>query len=95
MQIMIFCTAIMILLAIVTVLPAMMSIMGFDAPGSTSNVLNVAFVFSILTFPVVCVGSIILAWILYYFGIHDHAVYAFTLPLVNITIFMIVVLLKR
>lgn len=50
---------------IVGLLPALMSPMLFDAPGSTHKAENVALFFGALTFPLTCLVAIVLSWLLY------------------------------
>lgn len=47
------------------IFPALFSPMMFDAPGSTQNPFTVALFLSVISFPVVCLLSIVVSWVLY------------------------------
>ncbi len=69
------------LAALASLIPAMFSVMMFDAPGSTQNIaLWVAF-FSVLAFPVVAGASLVVAWLVFASGRPWPALLCFLLPL--------------
>ena len=65
-------------------LPALTSFFLFDAPGSEKNPATVVLFCAALTFPIVCLISIILSWILYARKHFAVACYTSFLPAVNI-----------
>jgi len=71
---------------LLSLLPAMMSGMMFDAPGSERNPATIAIFVSVISFPVVCVLSILVSWILYRCGRLEAALLASAAPLVNLLI---------
>lgn len=63
---------------------ALFSVMLFDAPGSAGNPATIALFCSLSTFPVVCLLSIVFAWILYRSQWFTVAFWVACLPLVNV-----------
>ena len=62
---------------------AMMSVMLFDAPGSTENPSVVAFFYSIVSFPVMC-GLSPISWIFYAFKLYKTAIFVSLSPILSI-----------
>jgi hypothetical protein len=62
---------------------AMMSVMLFDAPGSTENPSVVAFFYSIVSFPVMC-GLSPISWIFYALKLYKTAIIISLSPLLSI-----------
>lgn len=58
-------TVIWVAAAIIGLLPALMSPMMFDAPGSLENRATVALALSVATFPVVCILAVLLGWLVF------------------------------
>lgn len=78
-----------VLLSIATVagiLPALMSPMMFDAPGSMENRAIVTSAICVATFPIVCAVAIGLLWLLYTHQQYSAARIASLLPLINLTV---------
>jgi hypothetical protein len=69
------------LIAFLSVMPAMMSFMMFDAPGSASSWLTIATFFCIVTFPVFCAIAAIAPWI---FQANAFAKWLLLIPFVDI-----------
>ncbi len=63
---------------------AMFSVMLFDAPGSEENPATIALFYSLSTFPVICVVSVVLSWILYRRQWSTVACWIACLPLLNV-----------
>jgi hypothetical protein len=76
-------TALWVLAALAGVLPAMMSPMMFDAPGSSTNPLTIVFALLVATFPLVCIAGAVLPWILRRWR---FAKWLFVLPLLHLGI---------
>ena len=53
------------LLGMASVMPAALSVMVFDAPGSTSNPATIALFIAVASCPFVCMGAVVGAWALY------------------------------
>jgi len=70
-----------------------MSSMMFDAPGSMQNVALLAAFFSLISFPVIVIISLIVAWVLYRSDKLKGSLIVSLLPLVNIIIFISGILL--
>lgn len=69
------------LAGVVSLVPAMFSVMLFDAPGSTENVVLWIVFFSILAFPVIAGASIVIAWLVFVSGHPWPALLCFLIPL--------------
>ncbi|GAB4241939.1 MAG: hypothetical protein OHK005_05500 [Candidatus Methylacidiphilales bacterium] len=69
------------LAALASLVPAMFSVMLFDAPGSTENLVLWLVFLSILTFPLVAGASIVVAWLVFASGRPWPALLCFLLPL--------------
>lgn len=52
-------------LGVLPAVPALFSVMMFDAPGSTSNPATIILFIATISFPLVCFGAIATAWELY------------------------------
>jgi small-conductance mechanosensitive channel len=76
-------TALCVLLGLGGILPAMMSPMMFDSPGSTSNPITIGLAISVALFPLVCLAAALLPWIVRHWRL---AKWVFLLPLVDIGI---------
>ena len=66
----------------------MMSVMLFDAPGSTENPSVVAFFYSIVSFPVMC-GLSNFSWIFYAFKLYKIAIIISLSPVLSIIVIII------
>jgi hypothetical protein len=76
-------TILFLLLIIPGIYVAMMSVMLFDAPGSTENPSVVAFFYSIVSFPVMC-GLSPISWIFYAFKLYKTALFVSLSPILSI-----------
>jgi len=74
-------TAVWLLVGAIAFLPAVMSPMLFDAPGSSSNPFTVGFAASIIAFPFVCLAGAVLPWVLQHWS---FAKWLLLLPLIHI-----------
>jgi small-conductance mechanosensitive channel len=74
-------TAVWLLLGLGAILPAMMSPMMFDSPGSTSSPITIGLALSIALLPLLCLAAAALPWILRHWS---SAKWIFLLPLVDI-----------
>jgi hypothetical protein len=74
-------TAVWLLVGLGATLPAMMSPMMFDSPGSTSNPIVIGLAISVAVFPLFCLAAAALPWILRHWSL---AKWVFLLPLVDI-----------
>lgn len=70
--------------AVAGILPAMMSPMMFDAPGSEKNAATILLFSAVLSWPVVCLIAITGAWILFAVGWCKTARWLALLPLLNL-----------
>lgn len=82
-------TTLYVLASPVIVMMAGMSVMSFDAPGSENNPATKLFVLSLLTSPVTVIGSLPLAWTLFYFRKHAASLWAIALPFANLLLLII------
>lgn len=62
---------------------AMMSVMLFDAPGSTENQSVLNFFYSIVSFPIMCIVSNV-SWIFYAFKLYKTAIFISLSPLLSL-----------
>ena len=62
---------------------AMMSVMLFDAPGSSENTSIVAFFYAIVSFPVMCIVSNV-SWIFYAFKLYKTAIFISLSPILSL-----------
>lgn len=76
-------------MAFASIMPALMSAMMFDAPGSEENPATNAMFYAMFSFPLVCLLSIPLAWLLYAGSYLRAAAVAIWLCVVNIIVFVI------
>ena len=74
-------TAVWLLVGLGATLPAMMSPMMFDSPGSTSSPITIGLALSIALLPLFCLAAAVLPWILRHWS---SAKWIFLLPLVDI-----------
>lgn len=81
-------TILSLLLIIPGVYAAMMSVMLFDAPGSTENPSVVLFFYSLVSFPVMC-GLSNVSWIFYTLKLYKTAMVVSLSPLLSILTIMI------
>ena len=81
------------LLGLVGSVPAMMSPMMFDSPGSTQNPFTLALFASVISFPIVCLVGIVGAWTLYGKDRPGWARLFIHLPLINFAVLAIAVAL--
>jgi hypothetical protein len=75
-----------ILLGVVSVIPAMFSVMAFDAPGSESNPATMALVASVMSFPFACAIAVARIWRAYRGDEISLACRWACLPLVNVLV---------
>lgn len=73
-------------LGVLSILPALFSVMMLDAPGSESNLATLALVVSLFTFPVACAGATALSWIAYGSGALKMACMWALLPMINLVV---------
>ncbi|PQO48170.1 hypothetical protein [Blastopirellula marina] len=83
------CTTFMGVLAAISFLPAGLAGMMFDAPGSGDNPATNLLAYSVLSFPLVCLAGITLAWQLYRQSFNVLAALVIWLPLVNVIAFVV------
>ena len=76
-------TFVWVLAGAVGIVPALMSPMMFDAPGSTDNPVVWVLFASVGTFPIACLVAVVSAWILHLVGLRRAAKWAMGLPLLN------------
>ena len=62
---------------------AMMSVMLFDAPGSTENASILNFFYAIVSFPIMCIPSNV-SWIFYAFKLYRTAIVISLSPLLSL-----------
>jgi sulfite exporter TauE/SafE len=74
-------------------MPAMMSPMIFDAPGSERNPAAWIFLLSLGTFPIMCLAAIIAAW--RKTGETRASLWWFAMPLVNVVVVAIILILAQ
>jgi hypothetical protein len=74
-------TAVCLLVGLGGFLPAMMSPMMFDSPGSTSNPVTIGLAISVAVFPLFCLAAAALPWLLRHWSL---AKWVFLLPLVDL-----------
>jgi len=67
----------------------------FDAPGSDQNPVILAYVRTIIAFPVVCVVAVLLSWLFYWFRLSKTACAAALLPFGNIILFCVLLALDK
>ncbi|MGB3200656.1 MAG: hypothetical protein WBA99_07130 [Nodosilinea sp.] len=79
--------------AVIGLMPALMSPMMFDAPGSLENPATVALALSVATFPVVCILAVLAGWLVFALPALAHLPYRYhwvcgllALPLLNVVI---------
>ena len=71
---------------LVSVVPAGLSVMLFDAPGSSENPATVIVFWSALTFPLVCAAAAVVPWIFLFNNFPGIACLICACPLLNIAI---------
>src|ERR1019366_3242248 len=81
-------TALWILAGLAAVVPAMMTPMMFDAPGSERNPVAIGLAISVAIFPLVCLLSAVLPWI---FRKWPFAAMFFLLPVANLAVIAAIV----
>lgn len=84
----IIATIIFLLAIIPGIYAAMMSVMMFDAPGSTENPSIVAFFYSIVSFPVMC-GLSLASWIFYALKFYKTAIVISLSPVLSLLVIII------
>lgn len=75
-------------LAAVSLLPVMMVPMMFDAPGSETSPLTIAFALSVAAFPIFCLMGAALPWL---FRRRKRAVWLFLVPSVDVAAIIAVI----
>lgn len=73
-------------LGTVGVVPALFSVMMFDAPGSTTNPATIASAASVMSFPLVCGISVSLCWTRFREQRFAAAGWSTLLPLMNVVV---------
>jgi hypothetical protein len=71
-------------LGIIGFLPALFSIMLFDAPNSYKDLNLVIYFWSVFTFPIICIASILLSWGFYRYRFYNISCGVTLMPLTNI-----------
>lgn len=71
-------------LGVVSILPAMFSVMMFDAPGSEKNLATIALAASLMSLPVVCGIAVAMSWQSLRAASHAVACLWAMLPFVNL-----------
>lgn len=71
----------------------LMSPMMFDAPGSTNNKAILAVFYSLISFPIIVLITIIGAWILFRLNKYKTSLLISLIPLISVSIFIIGILL--
>jgi hypothetical protein len=66
------------------ILPAITSVFLFDSPGSEKNPATIILFANALTFPLACLTSVVVSWVLYAAKRYTLAVVLAFLPLVNV-----------
>lgn len=84
-------TVIWVLGAVVGALPALMTPMMFDSPGSLENPATVTLAISVATFPVVCILAVLLSWLVFLLPVFADLPHRYlwacglmALPLINV-----------
>lgn len=72
------------LLGVLGVLPALIAPTILDAPQASRDPAKLLLFASLFTFPLVCFGSVLVAWPLYRRRRHSAAVWVSSLPMVNL-----------
>jgi len=85
-------TVLLVIAGVVGFMPAMMSPMMFDSPGSDEDSGTIVLFLSMVSFPAVCLLAIPLAWIVHVFQKHRLAIFCTLLPLVNILLASLAIL---
>lgn len=67
-------------------IPALFSVMLFDAPGSTENPATIALVAAIATCPIVCPAAVVGAWLFYRAGRNALAAIVIWSPILNVVV---------
>ncbi|WOD39422.1 hypothetical protein [Nodosilinea sp. E11] len=93
MMLLVIATVILIAGAVIGALPAMMTPMMFDDPKALESPATVTLALSIATFPLVCLGAVLLSWLVFALpalaAIPHRYLWACgltTLPLINVVI---------
>ena len=74
------------LLGLASVIPALFSVMMFDAPGATENPATIALAISVASCPFVCFGAIAKAWSLFGAATNGLAKIAIWAPIINLIV---------
>jgi hypothetical protein len=81
-------TALWALAGLAAVVPAMMTPMMFDAPGSERNPVAIGLAISVAVFPLICLSSAVLPWL---FRRRRFAAMFFLLPVANLALIAAIV----
>lgn len=84
-----FVEIVVLIIGVISIVPAMMAPMGLDAPDSHKNTMMVSLVLSIMGIPFLCFGFGMLVPILSYFSGHGFRWLIF-IPLVHFVLVMVV-----
>lgn len=76
-------TALWVIVGLLAVVPALLSPMMFDAPGSTSNPCTIGLAISVAVFPLVCLAGAGLPWLL---RRRPSSKWLFLLPLLGVAV---------
>jgi hypothetical protein len=85
----VFTTFLWITLGVIGLLPALFAIMLFDAPNSYKDLNLVIYFWSVFTFPVICIASILLSWGFYRYRSYYISYGVALMPATNILITVI------
>lgn len=83
-----------VLLGIISLPIAMMSPMGCGAPGACSNIFAAALFVAVFTFPLVCLLSVVVGWLLYAKGRVEAASIVLRLPRYELLAFALLLLVS-
>jgi hypothetical protein len=93
LMLLLIATVILILAAVVGALPAMMTPMMFDSPGSLESPATVTLAISVATFPLVCILAVLLSWLVFTLPVFADLPHRYlwacglmTLPLINVAV---------
>lgn len=78
-------------LGLLSVMPALLSVMMFDAPGSQENPATNLLFWSVFLFPLTCVVSVACAWGLYAAKVRRWAILVTGLPMINVLLGVIAI----
>ena len=93
LMVLVIATVILMIAAVVGALPAMMTPMMFDSPGSLESPATVTLALSVATFPLVCILAVLLSWLVFSLPVFATIPHRYlwacgltALPLINVAI---------